>query len=741
MIKLHFEKLSRFERINEPCNVAIPFPQGELKDLSNIAITDGSKIVPSQFRITARWADDSVKWLLANFLADLPGNKSKDYYFSFNNTGIISTTEILEVSIKNERVNINTGKLQIEFCKNGESGIFHSITHETATYEKGEIIGPIIYDNVGKIWKAHVGEQGWEIIEDGPVRAIIQTKGKHLNASGKDWIDYTLRIYAYAGKPWIRLDYQIINREDGKEQEIKGIELRLNSCESSVNDIQTAIATSNYKSKIVKGTGYEKLYHLIDAKELIYEANEHFPETFYGTFWADWRDDKKGGVCATIFQAHQNFPKAMEVDKSGISIRIVPCEAGGVKFIQGMGKTHRIFLHFHSADEAIEELNIRSLQFQLPDRPVLEPEVYERAKVFDDIFVKQKIDSVEIFLINLADSRAKAYGILHWGDAPDPGYTQQGRGSGEPVWTNNEYDFPHAAMLMYAKSGERRMLDYMLVAAEHWMDVDVCHYSNDPLRHQAQIIHSTRHATGEVEVSHEWVEGLFDYYHQTGEQFAYDTALGIGENILRQLAQPKYQQKGEINARETGWALRALVALYKETYDEKWLEPAEKIIKHFEAWKEEYGAWLSPYTDHTSIRVPFMISIAVGSLMRYYRIRPQATIKNMIIDAVDDMIENCMLENGLFYYKELPSLRRMGNNTLTLETLTNAYELTGNTKYLKAGLPTFKNTINSSRMSFGFSKQISGDALILQGPGPKMFAQSFYPITAFYTAATKAGIL
>jgi hypothetical protein len=44
-------------------------------------------------------------------------------------------------------------------------------------------------------------------------------------------------------------------------------------------------------------------------------------------------------------------------------------------------------------------------------------------------------------------------------------------------------------------------------------------------------------------------------------------------------------------------------------------------------------------------------------------------------------------------------------------------------------------------MSFGFSKQISGDALILQGPGPKMFAQSFYPITAFYTAATKAGIL
>lgn len=64
--------------------------------------------------------------------------------------------------------------------------------------------------------------------------------------------------------------------------------------------------------------------------------------------------------------------------------------------------------------------------------------------------------------------------------------------------------------------------------------------------------------------------------------------------------------------------------------------------------------------------------------MRYYRAIPRDDIRTMILNAVDDMIENCLLENGLFYYKELPSLNRQGNNPLILEALAIAYELSGN---------------------------------------------------------------
>lgn len=741
MIKLHFEKLSRFDRVEEPCTAAIPFPKGELKDLSKVAIVDGEKLIPAQCRVTAKWSDNSVKWLLVNFLADLPGNRCKDFYCILDNKTTLTPEKITTIEDNSNRLVIGTGELQMELSNFGEKGLFNKISNGYTIYNNNHIVGPLVVNYQGEEFIAEVGEKGWNIIERGPVISIVETRGKHYNSKEEGWLDYIVRIYSYAGKPWIKIDYTIINKEEGREQHLKGIELRLRINSEEGSKISTALATSNYKSDISQGKGNDRLYHIIDGNGLVNEANEHIPETFYGTFWGDWCSDKEGGICATVYQAHQNFPKSIEVNNDGISIGILPMQCCGLNLMQGMAKTHSLFLHFHGREVDINSLNIRSLQMQLPDRPILDSIVYEKAGIFENIFVKNRIDEVERALIAKADSRGKAYGILHWGDAPDPGYTQQGRGNGEPVWTNNEYDFPHAAMLMYVRTGERRMLDYMLVAAEHWKDVDVCHYNQDPLRHQAQIIHSANHVTGDVEISHEWVEGLFDYYHVTGEQSAYEIAIGIGENILRHLSQPRYQKKGEINARETGWALRALVALYKETYDEKWLLPAEKIVDHFEGWREEYGGWLAPYTDHTAIRVPFMISVAVGSLMRYYRIRPSERVKTMIIDAVKDMMENCILDNGLFYYKELPSLRRLGNNTLVLEALTNAYELTGDVAFLKAGLVTFNEAVKNERGGVGFSKQIKGDAVIILGPGPKGFAQSFYPIVSYYAAASEAGVI
>lgn len=741
-ISLSFEKLSMFNREKEPCMVAVPFPQGSLIECSKAAIYDGERQIPSQSRATALWPDKSVKWLLVNFLADLPGNASKK--FSLKMDSLASTLPEKPVSVEKQdgRLVIATDGLKVGLASAGETGVFNYVKSSTLALGAGDIKGPAIYDAKGVEWVAEIGQEGWEVIEPGPVRVVVEAKGKHRSKSGAKWFDYVLRIYAFAGKPWVRADYQIINREKEAEQVIKGMELELGLPGSKLSEVDTALAISNYMSKISCGEGEEKLSYTIDANHLLYESNEQFPETLYGTFWADINEKGRGGVCATIFQAHQNYPKAFEVDGKSLKMGLVPFENQDIHFLQGMAKTQRFFLHFHSADEAKEILNIRSLQFQMPDRPTIDTEVYENSRVFESLLVEKKVDEIERTLINLADVRMRAYGMMHWGDTPDMGYTEQGRGKGELVWTNNEYDFPHAAMLSYARTSARRMLDYMLVAAEHWKDVDVCHFSEDPLKFQGQVMHSARHVTGPTKPCHEWVEGLLDYYHQTGEYSAYEAAIGIGENVLRLLKEPRYKNAGGINARETGWALRTLGALYKETYEKKWIEASDKIADQFQDWKEKYGAWLSPYTDHAAIRVPFMISVAVNSLMRYYKVNPQPRIKDMIVAAMDDLLENALLENGLFYYKELPSLQRLGNNPIVLEALTYAYDFTGDKKYLEAGMPTFDYAVKTDVSIIGGSKEVVGDAVIYKaGPGTKRFAQYFYPILYFYRAASKAGIL
>ena len=753
MIRLHFEKLSAFERKQEPCAAAVPFARGSVREPFGVSVRAEEKTCPTQWQVTARWPDGSVKWLLVHFLADLPANRAEDYEMEVGqadqpaNRAKDYEMEIgpksmscrgVTVVRKSERLSVDTGAISFTLCRRGEPGVFHHVVCLGNEYTGDQFDGPFITDTDGNRWCASVGETGWHIVESGPVRAVVETAGRHRNAAdGRQWMDYTLRLYAYAGKPWVRMDYQVINREPGKTQTIHSMEIQYTGHGTAPT---FALATSNYQSNIRQGGGGDRLYHRIDAQELLYEANEHIPEVFYGTFFGDWNDRKNGGVCVTVFQAYQNFPKALQADASGIRVFLLPEEGGRLTLPQGVAKTHRLYFHFHGAGETPQSLNLRSLQFQMPDRPTLDASVYAQAGVFEDVFEKAPVKKAEWFLISKADGRGRAYGALNWGDAPDEGYTAQGRGDGKLVWTNNEYDFPHAAMLLYARTGMRRMLDYMLVAAQHWLDVDICHYSDDPLRQGAQIIHSAGHVSGSVEMSHEWVEGLLDYYHQTGEHSAFEAAVGIGENVLRLLTLPKFHQKGGINARETGWGLRVLVALHRETGEERWLTAADGIIRHFDAWMDAYGGWLAPYTDHTVIRVPFMIAVAVGSLMRYYRVKPLEHVREMIVKSVRDLVANCRLENGLFYYKELPSLQRLDGNTLVLEALADAYELTGDAEFLKAGLDTFRCTVESFRLQAGGKKRIVEDALLLEGPGPKGFAQCFYPVAAYVTQACRAGI-
>jgi hypothetical protein len=744
MIQLHFEKLSRFDRPAEPCTVAVPFAEGALPSAERVTVFDDHRPLPTQCRATATWPDGSIKWLLVDFLADLPGNAGKTFILRSDAGKPPQPPGPVAFGAKDGTHLIRAGELTVELAGPGERGLFRQCRLGGLTLTAQELVGPVVVDSQGTPWTIQVGPQGWELIETGPLRGVIQTRGRHRDAAGNAWLDFTVRLYAYAGKPWVRLDYQVMHREPAEELVLGGIRLTAAPAVADSATVRTAVARSNYRSRIDQSNVGEALEVSLDAQDLVYESNEQTPETLYGTFWADWNDPSRGGLCATIFQAQQNFPKALKVAGNFLEVQLLPPGGQPLRLIRGMAKTHRVFLHFHGPEASLEDLNVRSLQFQLPDRPTIPPEVYRQAGVFEDVWVDKPVQAVERRLIDLADCRTRAYGILHWGDAPDGGYTAQGRGKGQLVWTNNEYDFPHAAMLMYARTGERRLLDYVLAAAEHWMDVDVCHCSDDPLRFGGHIAHSARHATGAVTVSHQWVQGLLDHYHQTGEAFACETALGIGRNVVRHLERPHLRRPGESSARETGWALRTLVALHQETYDPAWLAPAEFIVRHFQDWQEEYGAWLAPYTDHTLVRVPFMIAIAAVSLTYYWRVRPEKRVAGLIITAVSDLLDNCRLADGRFYYKELPSLRRPGAGLHVLEALAAAYEVSGDVKFLKAGLQEFQLIIAGVHgfPTVGGVKRAEEDAVILPGgPGPKAFGAGFGPLMSFYRAAATAGLL
>lgn len=726
MITFKFEKLYKNDRINEPCMAAVPFAKGVLRDCRNIVVERNQNPVPIQCKVTAKWEDGSAKWVLIRFLADLPGNTGTEYLCNIN--GQPSEEGNSMVSQKDGIITMDTNAVRIRLTEGKR--IFDEVTYQDVIYPKECFDGPVLVDGMGNTYDLKINE--WQVIEDGPICAIIKGLGYHILSDGTN-IACEIRLTAYINKPWVELAYRIINTT---YEPLHLSSLAFNfQAPQSFNGARTCVASSNYATSYTIGENGETVEKVVDVQSLLYEGNEHTAEVFYGTLFADYNNEK-GGLCATVYQAQQNYPKAVKAHSDGLTVSLVPKNVDEIVMQSGMARQQKMLLHFHDGRENLENLNNRSIIYQMPDRPVLDPQVYRDAKVLEDVFVDYKISDVEMKLIACADNHARCYGMLNWGDSPDPGYSLQGRGGGASVWTNNEYDFSHACTLMYVRTGTRRFLDYMLVSSKHWMDVDVCHFSDNPLIYGGQWEHSLKHCIGShMACSHEWVAGLLDYYHFTGEEEGLDTAIGIGNNVMRLLNSPEFQSYGALHARETGWALRTLVDLYNETNDENWLIKCDWIVGHFEDWERKYGLWLAPYTDNTVVRVVFMIAVAINSLMRYYRIKPNENVKEMIIRAIDDLVENCRMEGGLFYYKELPSLQKPSNPNI-LEALTIAYELTGDVKYLEAGMPTFKLFMDSVKSVPLISKRIEGDALIHDGEGTKSFAQPFWPVVTFYKAAT-----
>lgn len=789
MIKVYAEKLYRYPRPGEHMSVAIPFRQGQLTDTDNVTMWDGDRQLPVQCKITARYGDDSVKYLHLRFMGDLPGNELKEFVCrteekreSIKNMAACCTAEEITGGIK-----VTNGEFWFEVSHDSGS-LFSALFDGNSLYDADRFEGPYLETDAHTFLPWEMRFHTWETVENGPLCVILKTRGEHRSQDKK--IQFEAKLTAWAGKPWVEVSYRLINTSadplrvealgfyckasndtdvtsilpgSSGEQMIKSVTENQDSRRvigersntyrakgtgilpqieraAPVDKIRTCTGYSNYKTDFTIGSEGQYVCETVTADRLVYEANEHFSEVLYGTFFGD-RTDDKGGICATIYQAQQNYPKAVAADKDGLWVMLVPRGIEEIVFQPGVSREQRFLLHFHDPSEGLAQLDNRSLIYQMPDRPVLHPDVFREAGVFPDIFPEKMDADVEIMLIRKADGHNRAYGMLNWGDSMDANYTSQGRGGGAPVWVNNEYDFPHACAMMYVRTGTRRFMDYMLAGVSHWMDVDVCHYSQDPDRIGGQIEHTKGHVIdGKIVPSHEWVEGLLDYYHFTGDKRAFDTALGIGENVLRLLDSPEFSTPGEMNARETGWALRSLTALYLETREERWLSRSEWIIGSFRAWEEEYGYWLSPYTDNTLIRVGFMISVAIGSLMRHYRVFPDESLKALILRAVDDLTVQGALSNGLFYYKELPSLNRLGGNTLLLEAMAAGYELTGDRKYLEAGWKTFENTVKETGSSVGGGRTHTGDAVIWAGESTKTFAQSFLPLAVFYNALVKAGM-
>src|SRR6185295_18594443 len=140
---------------------------------------------------------------------------------------------------------------------------------------------------------------------------------------------------------------------------------------------------------------------------------------------------------------------------------------------------------------------------------------------------------------------------------------------------NNEYDFLFATFQQMLRTGRSRLWRVIERAAQHALDIDFMHFSDDPWLHHGSPVHSARHTTASSYPSHIWTEGLLHYYYWTGDTRALEVAKLSGGFLLR--FADKRGWVLELTAREAGWVLLAFTELFSATGEEQYRQAARRV--------------------------------------------------------------------------------------------------------------------------------------------------------------------
>jgi hypothetical protein len=253
------------------------------------------------------------------------------------------------------------------------------------------------------------------------------------------------------------------------------------------------------------------------------------------------------------------------------------------------------------------------------------------------------------------------------------------------------------------------------------MDVDTCYHAvplptlenQDPktMLH-SQYRHCYQHIGNiqtpgampvEPAFSHTYAEGLVDYYHLTGDTRARDVAIGYAKGIA--YTTNRYDRYKWGAGREAGWALLVLAAAYLIQPDEEIRQAADIMISNVISEQQPDGGILDSNTHRLAYEERKVVLYTRG-LARWHQAafarRSGATAPRKARVAGDEKCKKLFLSLMEFYLRvgftpedtprastwpehDQPSSLNQGQ--ANLESLAYAYALTGDRRYIEAGMP------------------------------------------------------
>jgi len=685
-----------------PVTNGVPFPQGVLASADHVRLLrDGTEVL-AQVRVTGRWLDNSVKWILVSFLADVPANGEAEHVLEYGRG-------VRRSAAGDELVSGNGGALALRTT----SGVF-------AVSPGGELLLPggkpcrTTIRAVGGTVRSG-GRAEVTIEENGPIRAVVKTVSDLAGGEAAPFYRIEKRIEIFRDNPFARVHHTFVVAGDKEFSEIEDM------------SFSVPLAAASWQLGLVEGAPLalspgQAVQQRFDSEFV--RADAPVKGRLTGAALAE-----RSLVC--LRNAWQNYPKAFAADPDGLRVGLCPDFEPGLydafpfekeghhlyfyllngryKFRHGMAKTHELLI----CPGAAADPAACAALFQRPLLAMAPPEWMCASRTFYDVaprdlkrfrFYEEGIDeSVKQNLV----SREKLhdYGLMNFGDA----YGERGTN-----WTNIEYDLQHALLLQYIRSGDEEACFRADEAEKHNRDIDTCQLSNRFHKRGFVYIHQMGHVGGYYDkpvpgslgwpkaggsVTHAWAEGHFNHYFVTGDRRSYETGRAVADYHVAAYLNRPYEF---LTCRTPGWHLIINAIAYASTCDPYYLNASRVIVDRVLETQDLTPRPLPPYQCEpgrthqvgtwSRMMVPghckclprhqgnagFMVAILLSGLKYYHDVTGEEAVKQAIIAGARGLVTECYsYESHGFRYTSCPQTSfGSGSSPLMLEGIARAYRWT-----------------------------------------------------------------
>ena len=627
------------DRVSEPVTTGVPFAQGALKDVSKLCVTDGNgKRLPCQFRKTSSWPDGSVRWALMDTQVSVKAKAS--VALKVASGAAPKPPSPVTITDAAGALSVSTGPLAFTVSKT-KFNIFASLrVNGKELIAKGSP-GLVLYPGAGNV-VADGAPKEIKVEEAGPMRSVILVRGVYPKVH-KGLLRYTVRITAYAGKPYVSLRVWLENegkygyvgqgewfRFDGQAVEF---DLGLGDVKAVLLDGER-VAGGGLRFRVAqhnRGLNWDNFRYTATADGEPVKAGAR-------TGGLVSLEGASGKLTVGVRYFWENFSKAIEVDGKRLKLWLWPTDGewpvvkgrwrnrgggdfrqyvkSGVYHLPGcVRKGHEIILDFGDRGAKATAATLRS-----PLMALATPEYYATTEAAPGWFApaafktgdaaydkatanwnKQALNGVDrasrSSVWKAREGRAGPvrnwYGWMNFGD--------NAWGGG---FSSLHYDWPWIMFLNYLRQGDRGFFDMGVTMVRHLIEVDhLWSTRNHPMLQQmARFEFCSPYTHGGLAggrckptPSHVWVSGIVLYYMLTGDPIAKECALSTDKGLdLRMVSRFKKKPSAGGQARASGWGMLCYCSLYDLTGDKKYLDKGLILFRNNQKlkWKAK-----GPYTD------------------------------------------------------------------------------------------------------------------------------------------------